>query len=472
MGIISDFLSRIFGKKKVQGKEKPAGLAKKEPKAVAQTRGKMKIPKRPKNPPKVGVNDLVHEIDQFELEKQLKKYRKTIQEMRKEIEALRSKIKKQNIGPKQALGGVQVIYNELKTEKRNIDGEMKQTKNLMDFLEKDFLRHKVSEDMFRKKMFDYREKLHILNMEQKELGDQKNDLKKTTSEIPRIIPVSLDQLSRTENLEKLLIKQQETLEKIASQGEIAAKTAGAKIPKRQPAFAPAPQPDSKPASAPASGPASAAKPTKKEEIKTVKKGFSAAPKSESINKFLEEKSKGKLDSGKLVEAEQKIGQVMQKYGVSEGEIEKRLQNTSTGDLVASINKLVGIIELERAAHKKSQEAEKIETAMRFTEPMKQVEEIKGIATEIKKHRILTDFDRIFTFIAANGRVKMGQISKELGIPRKRVEECCILLQKERQAEVNYPPIGDPFVQPVGFDEKLAQSKKIAKELAKEKKGKV
>ena len=48
-------------------------------------------------------------------------------------------------------------------------------------------------------------------MEKKELGVQKKDLNLTTKKIPSSIPINLEQLSKTSNVENLLKKQQQTL---------------------------------------------------------------------------------------------------------------------------------------------------------------------------------------------------------------------------------------------------------------------
>ncbi len=185
-----------------------------------------------------------------------------------------------------------------------------------------------------------------------------------------------------------------------------------------------------------------------------------------MSEFIRSKSEGKINEEKLLELEKRINDLMKKYDISEGEIEERLGNVSTSDLLESINKLISIIELERKTKLKEseeQQPKKIATAMRVTEPVKikqqSIEEIKGIATEIKKHRLITDFDKVVNFIAEKGKAKISEISKETGINKKKVEECCKVLEKEKQIDLVYPAIGEPIARIKNYEAWLLNQKK-------------
>src|SRR3989344_2086028 len=144
----------------------------------------------------------------------ISRYSDEIVRLGKRIDELTSQVEKQKLEPKQALGGVQIMYKELQNQKGNIDQEVMHTKELINYLEQDFLKRKISEDMFRQKMFEYREKMHLLEMEKKELDNRKQDLSETTQNIPAVPKMSLKKLS-TSNIEEILRKQQETLDKLA-----------------------------------------------------------------------------------------------------------------------------------------------------------------------------------------------------------------------------------------------------------------
>lgn len=350
MGIIDDLIRVLFGRKKT--KKEVKGVVEEK---IVQPIKQSNVPKKPKRKkPRVrkAKIPMVPRPMKGEMEEAMKEFRNSIKILAEKIDKLNSSVEQKKIEPKQALGGAQVIYNELKSEKKDVSNEIKQTKSLMQFLEKDFLQRKINEEMFRKKMFDYREKLHLLSMEKKELLTQKKDLTKTTKSIPQVAPVSLEKLSKTDNLEKLLVRQTQTLEKLAEQSERRARV----------------------------------------EEKVIK---AAAP----------------------------------------------------------------------------VETERIETAMRFTQPMKKIDRDIGVETKIKKYKIETDFDKILVFVEKEGRVKIGQIAKETGISKKRVDECCKLLRSEKQVYIVYPTFGDPLVQTMDYKERAEIEKiknKKLKELEKKK----
>lgn len=153
------------------------------------------------------------------LTEEIKQYRSEIVKLGKKIDVLSMEVEKQKLEPRRALGGVQVMYREIESQKKNIESEIKKNTELMKYLEHEFLTRKISEQMFTQKMFEYREKLHILNLEKKELENQKDELRETKEHIPAAPKISLDELS-TSNIEELLKKQQETLEKLAQKDQL------------------------------------------------------------------------------------------------------------------------------------------------------------------------------------------------------------------------------------------------------------
>ena len=452
MGIIRDFINRI---KRVFARRPEQVHIEKQP-------------AQPKEEAKPGQKSAPRTIGEAELQS----YRRTIRELRKQIEELKEKVSAQKVGPEKAIGGVQVIYTHIKDEAKNIDGEMKKVKSLMDFMERSYLKRKISEQSFRAKMLEYKEKLHLLALEKKELGNQKIDLRSTTKQIPGFSSISLDQIARTQDIEKLLMKQQETLDKLAEREPVVLVQQGRDSQEPDEAESAVPLPKKKqgkkivPRKTQKKKPIAGKAPTQgkqvfvaqpaivsqspRKQVQFVKQQLSSVPDSKKITTFLEHKAEGKIDHQKLVELEAKMGQLMERYSIPEKQIEDSLKDTSTQNLVESINKLLSIIELEKKADSKLKEPERIETAMRFTTPMKQIDEVKGIATEIKKHRIVTDFDRVLMYILENERASFGKISKELGIPGKRVEECCKILKDESQIEVIYPVVGDPIAQKLDY----------------------
>jgi len=60
---------------------------------------------------------------------------------------------------------------QLKTEKRlgEIDKEVRSLKEKINNLEAEYFKQTIKEDFFRKKLFDYREKIHLLELEKKKI---------------------------------------------------------------------------------------------------------------------------------------------------------------------------------------------------------------------------------------------------------------------------------------------------------------
>jgi len=453
---------------------------------------------------------------------ELKKYSVTVKNLRKEINSLKRKIETKQVEPKKALGTIQVVYNEIKGENRNIDKEIKQTKNLMNLIEGDFLKRKISQEMFRTKMFDYQEKIHILKMEKKELGVQKKDLNLTTKKIPSSIPINLEQLSKTNNVENLLKKQQQILEKIAKKTtpnvligtEVSKKNSKTVVPKTvtvikaEPVQATAlPQQANtgistralpkehliEPIKVSSSQDESQEEPKKEVSSKSedsqrfskqvIPKAKASNPKQvispvkviekNQIRSILKQKTNNQINNQKLNALEEKLTTLVNQNKISVKEIDRELGEESTEKLIESINRLTGKLELKGV---RSSELQKPMNAIRFKEPTEKIEKkekIKEKAITIKKYKIVTDFDKVFNFVTKKGQVKVGEISKQIGISFQRAEECCNILQKENQIKIIYPPIGDAVIQTIDYAdnleiEKLKKKEQKRKELEEKK----
>ena len=412
-------------------------------------------------------------------------FRKSMENLSRGIGKLSRELKSQRVNARHALGGVQVIYTQLKKEERNVDKEIAETKSLMDFMEKKYMKREINEHEFREKMIEYNEKLHLLGLEKKQLSGHKETLGGAVKKIPQLKkPVTLEMISETRNLEEFVGEPAEAAPETTPQLESAAaeKMKGAeetapakpaapqapkakaaeKKPVREITASAAPQkPAEKGAAkkAPVSRGRFAAKSVKAKAVQpsvVVEKAGQdekyPEPETRKMNEFLERKISEKVEAAKKEEIEKKVGQIMKNYGISEKEMEKRLgASGNEQQLVESINKLVDMLEEEKKSHKPMEQ--RIETAVRFTETVKPVEEVVGVSTELKKRQIFTDFDKILDFVAAKGQVKVGDIARELNIPKNRVD-------------VVYHTFGDAMVQSLDYETRI-----LAEKLKKKKAGK-
>lgn len=520
------------------------------------------------------------------LEKEMEKYKSVVRRLRRDVRQLRQEISTQKVQPHEALGGVQNLYGEIKSQGTDIDRDIKNTKSLMDFLENSFLTRKIDERAFREKMQEYNEKLHLLSIQKKDLDSQKNELRVTSEKIPTKTPVTLDIIARTKDLESLIARHEAAIERIeGTRGALRempaqtviiaqprqvyaqlpeagqrkpwsffgfgqkplegaeqppaekypeapgeqpdtgtaepqpakhaeemkspaapAKTGGAskKIAQKQPAAFGGRKPARILPPAPAAKSAGAAEKYfprfKESELGTpslTAKPRPASSKAKPVMQEAEEPQKqkaplrffGKPDKPRtdtervddfiaqsvgpgtslerVTELNRKIGDLMQKYDISEEALEARLaiaRQESKGDIIDSMNRLVGLIEAER--RQGEQKTERIETAMRFTEATAVQEEAKGVETEIRKNVIVTDFDKVYSMVQGSGRIGVNEISRQLGIPKGKVEDCLNVLRREKQVEVIYPAFGDAVAETMDYRiraelEKLKKKKEQA-----------
>ena len=191
--------------------------------------------------------------------------------------------------------------------------------------------------------------------------------------------------------------------------------------------------------------------------------------SQSVSTILREKAKGNIDEGKLKSIEEKLELLMRKYNIPSEEIESKVEGMETAKLIDSFNKLISLLELEKKAEQELNKVYRIQTVTGFKESAKKVEEIKGIATELKKHRIITDFDRVLTLVDDEGRINTGNAAEQLAVPKKRIEECAEILEKDKLIELSYPPIGDAFMQIIDYKDRKKFFEKKKKEISDAKK---
>ena len=412
---------------------------------------------------------------------EIERFRASVRKLKKEVAGLKREVLRQKIAPRDALGGVQSIYGDITSKSSDIDGEMKRTKSLIDFLESSFLTRKIDERAFREKMQDYNEKLHLLSFQKKELEEQKGDLGQAAEKIPTRVPVDLQTIARTKDLESLLVKQGEILEKLADrQGSgqpihlsISPGVTVTKGGKPQKGGEPLEirQGEGGAGAKPGSGGAGQARGgdggkglfggifAKKPQGEGRRQAAPGADelKAAALKAMPEAKSgdvAAKGDGDKIIARAPQQGIGI--FGGREARPEKKMADVPMGEplragegdkghgeMMQSMNRLLNVLEADKSMKK----SERIETAMKVMEPTaKRGEDAKGVETEIKKNVIVTDFDRVYTLVMNKGRITTGDISRELGIPKAKVEECCQVLKREKQVDIAYMALGDPVIE--------------------------
>ncbi len=70
-------------------------------------------------------------------------------------------------------------------------------------------------------------------------------------------------------------------------------------------------------------------------------------------------------------------------------------------------------------------------------------DFKSVAVEVKKHVIVTDFDRINSLVKEKQKISLNSVAKQLKLSPKRVAECANVLEKSGLIVIDYPTIGAP-----------------------------
>jgi hypothetical protein len=96
-------------------------------------------------------------------------------------------------------------------------------------------------------------------------------------------------------------------------------------------------------------------------------------------------------------------------------------------------------------------------------------ELKSVAVELKKHVIVTDFDRINSLVKEKQKISLNEVAKKLKLIPIRVAECANVLEKAGLIEIEYPALGAPKLIIKGFKEKEQELKKQLKENKNKKK---
>ncbi|MEM0359868.1 MAG: hypothetical protein QXK06_00845 [Candidatus Diapherotrites archaeon] len=176
---------------------------------------------------------------------------------------------------------------------------------------------------------------------------------------------------------------------------------------------------------------------------------------ERLKEIIKEKSGEGTPEEKIEVAERRIQELMQKYHLSEKQIESELEKLDSRRLLQDFDRLINLIEADRRERRIiiEESPEMIDTAMPYLDHKK--EKTKTIAKEIKKHRIVTDADRIYAYVKEKGHAKSKQLSKELGIPGKKVDEYAEILAENGLVELKYLPLGGILI-------KLKEEKKAKK----------
>ena len=160
---------------------------------------------------------------------------------------------------------------------------------------------------------------------------------------------------------------------------------------------------------------------------------------------------------RVAEIEGHIGELLKKYRISAEGPERESLNKDR--IIQDFDKLINLIELEKRAKKFSEETHMESSRIELPRMKRKQNEIKAIAKEIKKYRIVTDFDRVLSYVREKGKVSESMAIKDLKMAGKQFKECRNILDKSELIKVVYPPIGGLWLMDINYKAKKKEKKK-------------
>ncbi|MFH0714516.1 MAG: hypothetical protein V1847_01695, partial [Candidatus Diapherotrites archaeon] len=172
-----------------------------------------------------------------------------------------------------------------------------------------------------------------------------------------------------------------------------------------------------------------------------------------VERLIEKRAQeANVDQQKLKKVESQVTDLMDKYKIPENEVLEEIKKIDKGHLLEGMDKVVGLIEMEQKTHQMMQEL--LSQKRKASEggmtkgvseagiPKKPAKEIKALALEVHKQRIITDFDRILEFVNKTKSIKLSALASELNMDKKQVLEYSTILSEKKLLEMKYPPFGE------------------------------
>ncbi len=390
---------------------------------------------------------------------------------------------------------IRVVYESAEKDEGAIEEEISTTRKLLERIENQFFRREISEEEYRRRKSELEEKIFVLEEKRKRL--QKNRL-----QLAKYAQTQKEESQAKTEIAQIAAKMQRLGQDFSS-GKISEEAyGGAKAAYESRLFElkrKARKAEQQRISAEGEVLGGSGKEEKQKGVVELPKGITAKPGEKievpemkrrpaekktrpeygekipaevpeekelerpMVERLMEAKASGTIDEEKLKELEEHIKELMETYNIPEEEIEKEIGGIRTGHALEDAEKLIDLMELEHRA-------QGIEGMQREEEKR---EEAKAVIKEIKKHRIVTDFDRILQLVNERGRIKINDAIRQLGIPPKRMDEVAEILEREGLVKIEYSAVGSAWISASGYKKPKPENgeKKADAAAEKQKQGK-
>jgi len=357
---------------------------------------------------------------------------------------------------------IRLVYESAEKDEGAIEEDISTTKKLLERIENQFFKREISEEDYGKRKSELEEKLFVLEEKRKNLQKRKMQLANYAQTAKEERQAKAEMLRIKNEMQKLGqdFSAGETSEeayggaKAAYESKLfelkrkARKMEEQRISAERELLGKA-EAEKQPSGIVELPKGTTARPEEKIEMPEMKRKPRIAKPPEkkmeegekpAIEKVIEAKASGIINEDKLKEIEEHIEGLMKKYNIPENELEGDIGAIRTEHLLEDLEKLIDIMELEHRTLGLVEEG-----PGEFAPARIKREEAKAIIKEIKKHRIVTDFDRILQLVNEKGRVRLTDVIKQLGVERKRADEVLEILEDENQVRVDYSPVGGAWI---------------------------
>jgi hypothetical protein len=272
-----------------------------------------------------------------------------------------------------------------------LEFDIQKVKEKIKNLKSAFFHRQINEEDYKKKLFEYQEELHSLEMEKKR---------------PKRINIKQDTAIEDTGLKTV---QEESIQFAIKHTPQSRKKVQEALKKFREDFT--------------------LQPEGRRDIK------SEPPKPTGIIKRLAPEA----STRKAQEMEEKIYDLMKRRNIQESDIRKELEFISAQELMKKFDKILNAIEKKYS----EREPERIKDTVfeEGTYITKEKKEIKGKIKEIREKKIVTDFDRLLQLVKEKGTVNEKEAAKKLNLTPERIKECYTILEKNDLVKLEFPVFG-------------------------------
>ncbi len=301
-----------------------------------------------------------------------------------------------------------------------------------------FFHRQISEEDYKKKLFDYQEELNLLEMERQRPRAKLYSEK----EAPAVKAIKEKKIAQDPELKTI---QEESIEYATKHTPQSKKKVTEALKKFRKEFK----------SEPYFGKKEAKKSEEPKETGNTKEDIQATG---IIRRLAPD-----ADNKKIEKMEKQLAGLMQKNSIDQTEIRRELEFVSEKELMKKFGDILENLE-KKYGKKENKILKEKDTA--FDEVAVQKKEKKlpeGKLKEILEKKIVTDFDKLYLLVKEKGKINEKEAAKTLNLNSERIKQCYEVLEKNDLIDVEFPVFGGAQIFSKDYVEPKKEKKKKKEE---------